>query len=141
VSRGTTHPKKQNGANRGATFATHNLTADGVVRGPDLSEVTDRTWDADVLRWYQTWRESPQAQLFEATDWQRLALLATLVEKLYSGPTAAVMSEIRMNEERLGATFTDRMRARISITNETTTEEAARILSIVPGQTDDDLLD
>lgn len=141
MARGTLNAKKPNSANRAPTFATHNLTADGIVRGPDLTEATGRTWDAPVLRWFQVWRESAQAQLFTSTDWQRLVMLAPLVEKLETSATAALMSEIRMNEERLGATVVDRMRARIAITDENTTAEAATILSIVPGESDDELLD
>lgn len=138
MARGTLNPKKPDSAHKGATFATTTLTADGVVRGPDLEEVTDRSWDKDVLRWYQTWRESAQAQLFTPTDWQRLAILAPLVEKHFSGPTGATMSEIRLNEERLGATIVDRLRARITVTTGDDTTDA-QVLRLVE-ESDEDLL-
>lgn len=48
--------------------------------------------------------------MFTVTDWQRLAMLAELVEAFFSSPSAALMAEIRLNEERLGATPTDRLR-------------------------------
>lgn len=135
MARGTMHAKKENGANRGATFATQKLTDDGLTRGPSLEDATGRTWDDDVLRWYDVWRKSPQAQLFTSTDWQRLALLAPLVESHFAAPKAATMSEIRLNEERLGATVTDRMRARITVTP---AEDADVVsLSAVPDPAED----
>ncbi|MEV4281364.1 hypothetical protein [Actinoplanes xinjiangensis] len=51
-----------------------------------------------------------QAAVFEGTDWLRLATLAPIVEAYWRRPSAAELSEIRMNEERLGATVVDRMR-------------------------------
>jgi hypothetical protein len=139
MARGTTHATKTDSTSRRPTHAMTTLTPDGVVRGPDLSEATDRSWDNDVLRWYQTWRESAQAQLFTSTDWQRLAILAPLVEKHFSGPTGATMSEIRLNEERLGATVVDRMRARMVVeTGDASTD--AQILSLVQDESDEDLL-
>lgn len=139
MARGTTHATKPDSTSRRPTFSMTTLTPDGIVRGPDLADVTDRTWDADVLRWYQTWRESAQAQIFTATDWQRLALLAPLVEKHFSAPTGATMSEIRLNEERLGATVVDRMRARMVVS---TGDDAAdaQVLSLVQDESDEDLL-
>ncbi len=94
---------------RGAEFAT--VEDDAVVRGPEL----DGDYSPATLAWYDVWRRSPQAALFESTDWLRLALLAPMVEKHLESPSAAAMSEIRMNEERLGATYADRLRARIKI--------------------------
>lgn len=138
MARGTTHATKPDSTSRRPTHAMTTLTPDGIVRGPDLPTATDRAWDPDVLRWYQTWRESAQAQLFTPTDWQRLALLAPLVEKHFSSPTGATMSEIRLNEERLGATVVDRMRARMVVTTGDEDTDAT-ILSIVQ-ETDEDLL-
>lgn len=138
MARGTTHATKPDSTSRRPTHAMTTLTPDGVVRGPTLSEATDRNWDTDVLRWYQTWRESAQAQLFTPTDWQRLALLAPLVEKHFSSPTGATMSEIRLNEERLGATVVDRMRARMVVSTGDDAADAT-ILSIVQ-ESDEDLL-
>lgn len=139
MARGTLNPKKPNSANRNASTlgtSTHNLVADGIVRGPSLEDATGRSWDPDVTRWYAVWQLSAQAQLFQPTDWARLAMLAPLVEKHFSSPTGATMSEIRLNEERLGATVVDRLRARITISDGTD----ATVLSIVD-DSDDDILD
>lgn len=140
MARGTLNPKKPNSANRNASALaspTHVLTADGETRGPSLEDATGRTWDEDVLRWYRVWQLSAQAQIFQPTDWARLALLAPLVEKHFASPTGATMSEIRLNEERLGATVVDRLRARITIGDGTD----ATVLTIVEDDSDDDILD
>ena len=42
-------------------------------------------------------------------------MLAPIVESYLRRPSAAALSEIRMNEERLSATVVDRMRARMRI--------------------------
>ncbi|HEV2071092.1 MAG TPA: hypothetical protein VGR26_14980 [Acidimicrobiales bacterium] len=62
--------------------------------------------------WYATWCSSPQAAGFGATDWRRLAMLAPLVDAYYRKPQASLMSEIRQNESKLGATVADRQRLR-----------------------------
>ncbi|GAA0627283.1 hypothetical protein HPO96_36935 [Kribbella sandramycini] len=139
MARGTLNPKKPNSVNRNASAITapaHVLTDDGLTRGPSLEDATGRDdWDADVRRWYDGWRTAPQAQIFTATDWQRLALLAPLVERYFADPKPATMSEIRLNEERLGATHVDRLRARIAVTNDATPNAA--VLSIAPDAEDD----
>lgn len=84
---------------------------DGVVRGPDL----DGNFGPFTRDWYDTWRRAPQGQLFTSTDWLRVRMLAPLVEAYSRRPSAAAFSEIRLNEERLGATYVDRVRARIRI--------------------------
>jgi hypothetical protein len=76
----------------------------------------------------------PQAALFEATDWGRLAMLAPIVEAYYRRPSAAALGEIRMSEERLGATIVDRLRARIRI--DADEAEAAPVLSMVKARDD-----
>lgn len=138
MAKGTLNPKKANSVNRnnsGLGNAIHNLVADGIVRGPSLEEATGRSWDPEVVRWYAVWQLSAQAQIFQPTDWARLAMLAPLVEKHFASPTGATMSEIRLNEERLGATVVDRLRARISVTDGTN----APVFSIVEDD-DEDIL-
>jgi len=77
--------------------------------------------------WYRTWARSPQALRFAATDWQRLHMLAGLVERYFADPSKELMSEIRLNEAKLGATPEDRMRLRWRIVDQADKqEEAAR---------------
>lgn len=70
--------------------------------------------------WYRTWAEAPQAAAFTPTDWQRLHMLAPLVDRYWrgAGEGAApkdLLAEIRLNEGLLGATHVDRLRGRITI--------------------------
>jgi hypothetical protein len=92
----------------------------GEIHGPSIEDATFREdWPEPVIAWWQIWREQPQAAAFEGTDWQRLADLAPLRamlldRELSAGERTKIISEVRMNEERLGATYVDRQRARIS---------------------------
>lgn len=72
-------------------------------------------YSARTLAWYETWATSPQASQFVATDWQRLHMLAPLVEAYFRNPTKDLMAEIRQNESKLGATSEDRQRLRMKI--------------------------
>jgi len=72
-------------------------------------------YDSRTLAWYDTWRTSPQAATFLATDWQRLHMLAQLVELYWASPGKELLSEIRLNEASLGATAADRARLRWTV--------------------------
>ena len=63
-------------------------------------------------KWYRTWATSPQASRFLATDWQRLAMLAPLVDTYFTDPRATIFAEICKSESMLGATEADRLRLR-----------------------------
>lgn len=118
MARGTLHSPKPDDARRRRNAPAHGETVlprDGEIRGPALAELTSRPFGEDTLAWFDDWRRSPQAAVFELTDWRRLAMLAPIVEAYLRRPSAAALSEIRMNEERLGATVVDRMRARMRI--------------------------
>lgn len=87
------------------------VTPDAKLRGPDLGG----TWSPNTVAWYETWRRSPQAALFLATDWGRLQMMAPLVESYFGWPNDKKLAEIRQNESLLGATHVDRLRARIKV--------------------------
>jgi hypothetical protein len=102
------------------------VTRDGVLRGPSIEEATFQdTWSPATRAWWDDWRKSPQAALFETTDWRRLALLALTVENYLRRPAAALLSEIRLNEERLGALYLDRLRGKVRIEDDGTPTLAA----------------
>jgi hypothetical protein len=109
---------------------TATVIRDGAIRGPAL----EGDFRPETLSWYETWRTSPQAQVFEATDWLRLALLAHLVNAYFIAPTTGALAEIRLNEERLGATRPDRLRARIRIVTPQVEESPA--LELAPSSDD-----
>ena len=111
--------------------ATTHLVDDGAKRGPELHILTGRkNWPAMVTKWFDVWRTSPQSKQFIDTDWQRLGMVAYLLEQYLADPKSTILSEIRLNEERLGATVVDRQRARMVID---TSDNDAAVLSIVPG--------
>jgi hypothetical protein len=87
------------------------VSDDGKLRGPALTGV----WSEQVRSWYDNWRRSPQAAAFVATDWMRLRMLAPLVESYLLSPHHMKLAEIRQNESLLGATLTDRLKARIKV--------------------------
>lgn len=89
------------------------VPADVQVGAPELPEF--ERYSTATLRWYNTWCASPQAAVFTVTDWQRLHMLAPLVDEYFAKPTTKLMSEIRLSESLLGATHVDRMRARIKL--------------------------
>lgn len=85
----------------------------GPVGTPELPDA-DR-FGARTLAWYDTWRTSPQASQFTATDWLRLHMLAPLVDSYFARPNTKVLAEVRLNEAKLGATPEDRLRLRWDI--------------------------
>lgn len=76
----------------------------------------------ETIAWYATWCTSPQASQFLSTDWQRLHMIAPLVERYFrdvNDPRPAIvraarglLSEIAKLERQLGATAEDRLRLR-----------------------------
>ncbi|MFD6638318.1 hypothetical protein ACFWDN_21155 [Micromonospora chalcea] len=122
MARGTLHAPKNEATRRRRNAPTHGETVlpdDDEVRGPSLAELAPgREFRPETVAWFETWRRSPQAAVFIATDWLRLATLAPIVDAYWKRPSAAALSEIRMNEERLGATVVDRMRARMVIASD-----------------------
>lgn len=72
-------------------------------------------WLPETIEWWNTWATSEQATLFLASDWQRLRMLLPLVDRYFELPSKDLMAEIRLNEERLGATLQDRQRLRLKI--------------------------
>lgn len=69
--------------------------------------------DEDVARWWNTWVESPQAEIFSSTDWQYLLDTLPLVSAFYDGELK-YGAEIRMRVAQFGATPQDRARLRMS---------------------------
>lgn len=120
--------RERDTARRASEYTT--VTDDGELRGPELRG--NITYSPETLAWYDTWRRSPQAALFEATDWSRLQLLAPIVEKHFLNPSAAAMGEIRQNEERLGATVADRIRLRVRVEAPETTPRLAPVTELKP---------
>jgi hypothetical protein len=129
MARGTLHASKPEGQRRRRNAPAHDsktYTDGGAVYGEPLAG----EWDPEVIAWWEDWRRMPHVRDFERTDWRRLRFLAFAVQKYLRNPGAALLSEIRLNEERLGATIVDRMRARIVIERDTE-EDAPPDLRVV----------
>jgi hypothetical protein len=100
------------------------VSADGTVEGPELPGADG--YLPQTVEWYETWRRAPQAAVFTVTDWQRLHMLAPIVDAFWQEPSTKLLSEIRLNESLMGATHLDRMRARIKIEQPKPTPQRAQ---------------
>jgi hypothetical protein len=79
------------------------------VSAPKLPSA--RRYSKATRDWYEVWCSSPQAAEFIVTDWQRLHMLAPMVDAYFAGDLSR-LSEIRLNEAKLGGTPEDRLRLR-----------------------------
>ncbi|MFG3048128.1 hypothetical protein ACGFZR_24750 [Streptomyces sp. NPDC048241] len=113
------------------------LPAEGYT-GPSPDLPGGHDYDTRTLGWYETWRKSPQAATFLATDWQRLHMLAELVEKYWKEPSKELLSEIRLTEAAMGGTPADRMRLRWSLGQAEVGKGAARAAERAAGRRGDD---
>ena len=84
----------------------------------ELKQIPSGDWLPEVKLWWSVWTNCAQSQLFTATDWLRLRTLIVTMQSYYMRPSAQKMAEIRQTESMLGATYVDRMRARVKITKE-----------------------
>lgn len=89
---------------------------DGIVRGPDLPEMAPdgREWTDHTVRWYETWRRSPQAVYAMETDWEGMFMAAVLHNKVMYGVSntalVGITGEIRKREGSFGGSIEDRRR-------------------------------
>jgi hypothetical protein len=95
-------------AGRGPTPKSTGQLVGAPTEAPPLPDA--ETYSERTRAWYATWATSPQAANFAATDWQRLAMLAPLVDAYFAKPERNTLAEIRINESKLGATPEDRLR-------------------------------
>jgi hypothetical protein len=104
-------PKDPSKRVRRNSAATSEIVLSRSDRAPDAPALRDAEGFSERTRtWFETWRSSPQGTQFLATDWQRLRMLAYLVDRYFAEPTAALMAEIRLSEGAVGATVADRRR-------------------------------
>jgi len=101
-------PEKR--ARRNATIEMTTLGTVAVKNAPKLP--TGKKYLKATKDWFETWRRSPQASQFSKTDWQRLIMLAPLIDLYFRAPTKELFAEIRKTEADLGATVADRQRLR-----------------------------
>jgi hypothetical protein len=96
---------------------SYQLSSDGSLVGPELP--TDKNFGAATREFYDTWRRSPQARAFEATDWADLLLCAVMYQAVYysggRGPSSMMLGELRQHLSKFGATIEDRQKLRMVI--------------------------
>lgn len=91
------------------------VSADGEPRGPELPD--NVAWPAQTLKWWDTWRRSPQAVPMTDTDWDFLLDTALLHAAYWQGDMK-VAPELRLRVAKFGATVEDRQRLRLQVDGE-----------------------
>lgn len=106
---GHTNPKPSSrAARRGGSSET--IIRFVHAEAPALPEDID--WPEATQRWWQTWIESPQADLFGATDWSHLLDTALCHADVWAGNLDR-LPELRLREGKFGATPADRAALRL----------------------------
>ena len=104
---------------RNAAPAPTVVTADDELRGPHLpiDVLPDHEqWHPRTRAWFNTWRRSPQAQAFTATDWEFLIDTALMHHTMWLKGRWEFASELRLRAAKFGATPEDRLRLRMQVT-------------------------
>lgn len=78
---------------------------------PPLPDGVD--WHDRTVAWWATWRDSPQAEHFMATDWDFLLDTARLFNAMWRDGNHKVAAEVRLRVAKFGATPEDRARLRM----------------------------
>ncbi|KDQ65772.1 hypothetical protein [Streptomyces sp. NTK 937] len=104
------------------------IAPDDELRGPDLPEgvlgVDTKTgelvdWHPMTVAWWHTWRTSPQAQTFIATDWDSLLDTALLHNAYWQKGHWTLAAEVRLRVAKFGATPEDRARLKLKVDDPT----------------------
>ena len=124
-------PPKENPERRNAArFNSVEIMSSGRLMGPPLPR--DYDWCDRTKDWWLTWRKSPQAMVMTDTDWETMLETAFLHNMLWNtNPQSAntfgngrrngavsatqLAAEIRQRVAKMGATFEDRLKLRMSI--------------------------
>lgn len=97
---------------------TTTVVDDGLLRGPDLPAdvLGGQDWHLRTQVWWDTWRRSPQAATFTATDWDFLIDTALMHHTMWAKGRWEFAAELRLRAGKFGATPEDRARLRMQIT-------------------------
>nr|WP_202546313.1 hypothetical protein [Streptomyces sp. SID2119] len=104
------------------------IVPDGEIRGPELPEgvlgIDSKTgepheWHPMTVAWWQTWRESPQASTFTATDWSFLLDTALMHHNFWAKAQWTLGAEVRLRAAKFGATPEDRARLKLKVDDPT----------------------
>lgn len=89
-----------------------------VMLDPVTGEILREEWNPQTVRWWQNWRESPQAtRMVTGPDWDYLLDTALMHHQMWEsgGKNAERAAEIRMRVAAFGATYADRLRLKFEI--------------------------
>ena len=109
---------------RNATEPETVITPDDEMRGPELPEgvlgVDEATgealpWHPMTQLWWDSWRTSPQAQTFVATDWLFLIDTALMHHTMWAKGRWEFASEVHLRAAKFGATPEDRARLKMKV--------------------------
>lgn len=75
-------------------------------------ELVEYEWPDRTVEWWQTWKDSPQAEHFSSTDWESLLDTALIHARVWSGDLS-MAGELRLRVAKFGATMEDRARLRL----------------------------
>jgi hypothetical protein len=76
--------------------------------------LTECKWSPLTVAWWQAWKDSPQASVFSASDWNSLLSTAFVADMFFRTRKATYAAELRMREAAFGATPIDRLRLRMA---------------------------
>lgn len=90
---------------------------DGKVQFTPDGEIMREEWHPQTRRWWQNWRESPQAtRMLTGPDWDYLLDTALLHHVMWNSPNNSERAaEIRLRVATFGATYADRLRLKFEI--------------------------
>jgi hypothetical protein len=92
------------------------IEPDGQLRGPELDpELIPGGWHPRTLSWWETWRRSPQSQMFIDTDWDFLLDTALMHHTMWAKGRWEFAAELRLRAGKMGATPEDRLRLRLTV--------------------------
>lgn len=99
----------------------------GELIGPDLSWTID--WHPKTREWWDSWRRSDQAIMFEQTDWEELESTALIHHNIWNNPKISVaqlsagLAEMRQRVAKYGATYEDRLKLRMKFADASIKED------------------
>lgn len=100
------------------------IKVDGELEYDIDGNVIREEWHPQTVRWWNNWRESPQAtRMLTGPDWDYLLDTALLHHQMWEsgGKNSERAAEIRLRVATFGATYADRLRLKYEI--ELPTEE------------------
>lgn len=95
------------------------IVVEGIpLTDPVTGEPLREEWHPQTVRWWENWRESPQAtRMVTAPDWDYLLDTALMHHNAWmsGGKNSERFAEIRLRVAAFGATYADRLRIKFEI--------------------------